>query len=579
MALKKFLLEFSVFRSCVMFWHRRRFTLQQQNNGAGGAMVDALYNKCLQMRRCAGSSPARCPNKHSRTMKYENYRLPGTELLEDHIDELHAVPQKEIDRNIHRIKDTINIFYKKKIKEIIAYPGPAVTLYKIIFAGKVNFSAIKEIEKDISMALGMRGVSIVNLPDTIGIEIANDEPSIVPLKSVLDDPSFRESGFELPIAIGSGVSQKAEVFDLAAAPHILVAGATMQGKTVCLNTMITSLIYLKHPSELKLVLIDPKMVEFTAYAKLYRHYLAVLPTSTGESCRVDNFVVHSEKQADEILRSLIMEMDNRYRLLESVSAHDIREYNDTIKEGACPDWLYPMPYIVAVVDEYSDLVASYSKKVPSSNTAGNIENSIISLAQKGVAVGIHLIIATQKPSANVITKRIKANFPTRIAFRTMSRADSMTILDTPGAEKLIGRGDMLYHNGSDIKRIQCAYISPWEIDRITEFIAGQKDPACRQYCLPIYSKDIAAADDIEDTIDINDLDPMFKEAAELVVRKHTGAVAILQRQLGVGYIRAGRIMAQLECAGIVGPKDGTKAQQVLIKDINRLHDLFSKLGI
>lgn len=514
-------------------------------------------------------------------MKYKNYRLPGTELLDDHIAELHAVPQKEIDRNIHRIKDTINIFYKKKIKDIIACPGPAVTLYKIFFAGKVNFSAIKEIEEDISMALGRRCVSVVYLPDTIGIEIANDEPSIVPLKSVLEDSSFRESGFELPVAIGRGESQKAEVFDLAAAPHILVAGATQQGKTVCLNTIITSLIYSKHPSELKFVLIDPKMIEFTVYARLYWHYLAVpVPIfDADDDYEQANAIVKNAEWADEILSALITEMDYRYKMMASVSAHDIREYNDTIKEGACPDWLYPMPYIVAVVDEYSDLIASYSKKATSSNTAGNIENSVISLAQKGVAVGIHLIIATQKPSANVITKRIKANFPTRIAFRTMSRADSMTILDTPGAEKLIGRGDMLYHNGSDMKRIQCAYISPWEIDRITKFIAGQKDPVCRQYCLPIYSRDIAAADDIEDTIDINDLDPMFKEAAELVVRKRTGAVAILQRQLGVGFIRAGRIMAQLESAGIVGPKDGTKAQQVLVKDINGLRDLFSKLGI
>lgn len=564
-----------------MFWHRRLLTLQQQNDGAGGAMVDTLYNKGLQMRRCAGSSPARCPNKHSRTMKYENYRLPNTELLEDHIEKLHEVSKKEIDRNIHRIKDTINIFYKKKIKEIIAYPGPAVTLYKIIFAGKVNFSAIKEIEKDISMALGMRGVSIVNLPDTIGIEIANNEPSIVPLKSVLDDPSFRESGFELPIAIGRGVSQKAEVFDLAAAPHILVAGATMQGKTVCLNTMITSLIYSKHPSELKFVLIDPKMSEFIVYARLYWHYLAVpIPISDYDNdYEQAKAIVKDAEWADEILSALITEMDDRYKNMATISAHDIREYNDTIKEGACPDWLYPMPYIVVAIDEYSDLIASYSRKATSSNTAGNIENSIISLAQKGAAVGIHLIIATQKPSANVITGRLKANFPTRIAFRTMSRVDSMTILDTPGAEKLIGRGDMLYHNGSDMKRIQCAYISPREIDRITDFIAGQEAPARRQYCLPIYSRDIAAADDIEDTIDINDLDPMFKEAAELVVRKRTGAVAILQRQLGVGFIRAGRIMAQLESAGIVGPKDGAKARQVLVKDINGLHDLFSKLGI
>ncbi len=429
-------------------------------------------------------------------MKYENYQLPGTELLEDHIEGLHEVP------------------------------------------------------------------------------------SIVPLKSVLDDPSFRERGFELPIAIGrSGVSQQAEVFDLAAAQHILVAGATQQGKTVCLNTIITSLLYSKHHSELKFVLMDPKMVEFTAYAKLRKHYLAVSPTTSSESVRVDNSIVHNAKQADEMLHSLILEMNNRYETMAAVSAYNIREYNDKCKAGVCPDWFYPMPYIVVAIDEYSDLAASYSRKVTSSNTAGNIENSIICLAQKGAAVGIHLIIATQKPSVNVITKHIKANFPTRIAFRTMSRVDSMTILDTPGAEKLIGRGDMLYKKDGDIKRIQCAYISPWEISRITEFIAGQEDPACRQYCLPIYSRDIAAADDIEDTIDINDLDPMFKEAAELVVRKRTGAVAILQRQLGAGFIRAGRIIAQLESAGIVGPQDGTRARQVLVKDINGLHDLFSKFGI
>ena len=448
----------------------------------------------------AGSSPARGPDKHSRTMTNENYRLPGTELLEDHIAELHEVPQKEIDRNIHRIKDTINIFYKKKIKEIIAYPGPAVTIYKIIFAGKVNFSAIKETEEDIVMALGKRCASVVYLPDTIGIEIVNDEPSIVPTKSVLDDPSLRENGFELPVAIGRGGElQKTEVFDLAAAPHILVAGTTKQGKTVCLNTIITSLLYSKRPSELKFVLIDPKMVEFGAYTKLYRHYLAVFPTTPSESVRVDNYIVHNAKQADEILRSLIMEMDNRYRLLESVSAHDIRDYNDKCKNGSIPlsSGHYSMPYIVAVVDEYSDLIDSYSRIATSPNTAGNIENSIISLAQKGAAVGIHLIIATQKPSANVITKHIKANFPTRIAFRTMSRIDSTTILDTPGAEKLAGKGDMLYKKDGDIKRIQCAYISPWEISRITDFIAGQEVPD-RTYCLPApYSGDIASTNDKE----------------------------------------------------------------------------------
>lgn len=431
-------------------------------------------------------------------MKYENYRLPGTELLEDHIAKLHEVP------------------------------------------------------------------------------------SIVPLKSVLEDSSFRESGFELPVAIGrSGELQKAEVFDLAAAPHILVAGATKQGKTVCLNTIVTSLLYSKHPSELKFVLIDPKMVEFGAYAKLRKHYLAVFPTTPSESARVDNYIVHNAERADKILRALIMAMDDRYRLLESVSALDIREYNEKCKNGSTPilGGHCSMPYIVVIIDEYSDLIASYSKKATSSDTAGNIENSIISLAQKGAAVGIHLIIATQKPSINVITGRIKANFPTRITFRTISRADSMTILDTPGAEKLIGRGNMLYHNGSDMKRIQCAYISPWEIDRITEFIAGQKDPACPSYLLPLPdSRDIAAADGIEGT-DINDFDPMFKEAAELVVRKRTGAVAILQKQLGAGFIRAGRIMAQLESARIVGPQDGAKARQVLVKDINGLHDLFSKLNI
>lgn len=457
-------------------------------------MVNALSNSesTLQARVLA-----RCPDKHSKTMTNENFRLPGTGLLEDHIAELHEVSQKEIDRNIHRIKDTINIFYKKKIKEIIACPGPAVTLYKIIFAGKVNFSAIKEIEECLAMALGKRCVSVVYLSDTIGIEIANDEPSIVPLKSVLDDPSFRESGFELPVAIGcSGVSRKAEVFDLAAAPHILVAGATLQGKTVCLNTIITSLLYSKRPSELKLVLIDPKMIEFTVYAKLYRHYLTVLPTSTGESCRVDNFIVHSEKQADEILRSLIMEMNKRYETMAAVSTYNIRKYNDKCKAG---DLHYSvghhvMPYIVVAIDEYTDLVNSYSRKDVSPNAAGNIENFIISLSQKGAAVGIHLVITTQRPPAMVITKHIKANFPTSIAFRTMSRIDSMTILEAPGAEKLIGRGDMLYHNGSDIKRIQCAYISKEEIGRITEFIAGQ-EATDEPYSLPtLHSGDIAAAD-------------------------------------------------------------------------------------
>ncbi|MBQ3977602.1 MAG: DNA translocase FtsK, partial [Bacteroidales bacterium] len=387
-----------------------------------------------------------------------NYKFPSLELLEEYSSGHHEVTDEELARNNNKIRATLEN-YRIQINDVKAIVGPTVTLYKVYPAPGVKIAEIKKLQEDIGMYLHARGVRVVTLTDSVGIEVANDKPSIVPMRAVLNDDAFRNSKAELPIAIGYTIQQKVKVFDLADAPHLLVAGATKQGKSVGLNAMVASLLYSKHPSELKFVFIDPKMVEFSAYSRLLHHYLAVLP-SNDEKEEQENAIVKKADKAEKVLKSLVLEMEQRYELLSKAYVPNIKLYNDKFRDRH----LLPteghrfLPYIVTVVDEYADLTMSVGGGGDAKAMARSISTSIIRLAQKGRAAGIHIVLATQRPSVDVITGLIKANFPTRIAFRVISRIDSSTILDSPGAEKLIGRGDMLYYAGVEMERVQCALI-------------------------------------------------------------------------------------------------------------------------
>ena len=506
----------------------------------------------------------------------ENYRFPSLDLLNDYKEGRYEVASEELERNNNKIRATL-LNYKIQVEKVSACVGPTVTLYKVIPAPGVKVSAIKNLEEDIAIALKIKGVRVVILSDSVGIEVANDKPSIVPLKLMLNDEAFRNSKAELPIAIGYTIMQKVKVFDLADAPHLLVAGATKQGKSVGLNVIITSLLYAKHPSELKFVFIDPKMVEFSSYARLLRHYMAVMPTAASESDEMDNALVKHPKQADEILRSLCLEMDERYKLLSKAGVNNIKAYNEkyTDRRLLPTEGHHFLPYIVVVIDEYADLIMSGGMGAESRAQARSITSSIIRLAQKGRAAGIHVIIATQRPSVDVITGMIKTNFPTRIAFRVVTRVDSATILDKPGADKLIGKGDMLYYAGVDMERVQCALINMDEINRVTEFIGNQTGfHACcnTPYYLPELQSENGDSGAGE-MVDMQNLDAMFEEAAKMVVTYQQGSTSTLQRKLGMGYARAGRVMDQLEAAGIVGPQEGSKPRQVLVSDLAELDDI------
>ena len=504
------------------------------------------------------------------------YVFPPLDLLKDYSSGRHEVSPEELERNNAKIRVTLQN-YKIQIDKVSACVGPTVTLYRVVPAPGVRISTIKSREEDIAVALGVKGVRVVTLADSVGIEVPNDRSSIVPLKSMLNDDAFRNTKYELPIAIGYTITQKVKTFDLADAPHLLVAGATKQGKSVGLNVIIASLLYAKHPSELKLVFIDPKMVEFNAYAKLLKHYLAVLPTASSEKDEMASAIVKQAKQAEQILRSLCIEMDDRYELMSRTSANNVKLYNEKYKSR----FLNPneghrfLPYIVVVIDEFSDLIMSQGAAPEAKATARSISTSIIRLAQKGRAAGIHVIIATQRPSVDVITGSIKTNFPTRIAFRTIASVDSKTILDSPGAEKLIGRGDMLYYAGVEMERVQCALIEMDEICRITDFIGSQtgyKQCYNTPYYLP--SPDSAeGGEEGQGMVDMSNLDESFRTAAEMVVIDQKGSTSTLQRKLGMGFARAGRVMDQLEAAGIVGPQEGSKPRQVLVKDLEELRGI------
>ena len=492
------------------------------------------------------------------TLELSNFQMPSIELLKDYSGVGITINQAELEENKNKIVDTLKN-YKIEIAQIKATVGPTVTLYEIVPEAGIRISKIKSLEDDIALSLSALGIRIIApIPGkgTIGIEVPNANPSMVSMKSAIASPKFQQAEMELPIALGKTISNETLVVDLAKMPHLLMAGATGQGKSVGLNAVLTSLLYKKHPAEVKFVLVDPKKVELTLFNKIERHYLAKLP-DTDEAIITDNAKVINT------LNSLCLEMDNRYSLLKDAMVRNIKEYNEKFKQRK----LNPenghrfLPYIVLVVDEFADLIMTAGKEV---------ELPIAHLAQLARAIGIHLIIATQRPSVNVITGMIKANFPARIAFRVTSKIDSRTILDSGGADQLIGRGDLLFSNGNDLIRVQCAFVDTPEVERICDFIGSQKAYA-DAYLLPDY---VGEDSGIKLDMDISERDSLFRDAAEVVVSAQQGSASLIQRKLKLGYNRAGRIIDQLEAAGIVGPFEGSKARQVLISDMNSLEIFF-----
>ena len=493
------------------------------------------------------------------TLDLSNYKFPTIDLLKEYSTGGITINQEELEENKNRIVDTLRN-YKIEIAQIKATVGPSVTLYEIVPEAGIRISKIKSLEDDIALSLSALGIRIIApIPGkgTIGIEVPNKNPTMVSMKSVIGSAKFQEAEMELPIALGKTISNETFVVDLAKMPHLLMAGATGQGKSVGLNAVLTSLLYKKHPAEVKFVLVDPKKVELTLFNKIERHYLAKLPD-------MDDAIITDNAKVVNTLNSLCVEMDNRYSLLKDAMVRNIKEYNDKFKARK----LNPenghrfLPYIVLVVDEFADLIMTAGKEV---------EVPIARLAQLARAIGIHLIIATQRPSVNVITGLIKANFPARIAFRVTSKIDSRTILDAQGADQLIGRGDMLYTNGNDVVRVQCAFVDTPEVEKITEFIGSQKAYATA-YLLPEF---IGEESGINLDMDISDRDTLFREAAEIIVNAQQGSASLLQRKLKLGYNRAGRLIDQLEAAGIVGPFEGSKARSVNILDMSSLDQFFN----
>ena len=506
------------------------------------------------------------------------YKFPSIELLGDHASSKREVSSEELTRNNNKIIAALQT-YKIAVDDVKAIIGPTVTLYKVTPAPGVKISEIKKLQEDIALSLKARGVRVVTLSDSVGIEVANDTPSIVPLRNLLNSDNFRNSKYELPVAIGYTITQEVKVFDLADAPHLLIAGATKQGKSVGLNVIVSSLLYSKHPSELKFVFIDPKMVEFSAYNGLLHHYLAVLPTAGDADEEKAKAIVKTPADADKALASLCIEMDERYKLLSEAGVNKLTLYNEKFKARKLnPEKGHRyLPYLVTVVDEYADLTMTIGGSPESRKVAKNITNSIIRLAQKGRAAGIHVILATQRPSVDVISGIIKSNFPMRIAFRVASRVDSMTILDAPGAEKLIGRGDMLWSAGIDTERIQCGYVSGEEIDSITDFIEDQQGYK-KSYNTPYYLPEPPSTEGSGGGVgDVGELDERFVEAAQLVVSTQRGSTSDLQRRLGMGYAKAGRVMDQLEKAGIVSPQEGSKPRTVLVSSMEDLQTILDNL--
>lgn len=488
-----------------------------------------------------------------------HYKHPTIDLMIEYPNSEVTVNKEELEANKNQIVETLNN-YKIEISKIKATVGPTVTLYEIVPAPGVRISKIKGLENDIALSLAALGIRIIApLPGkgTIGIEVPNSKPSIVSMKSVLASEKFQHANYELPIGLGKTISNETFVADLAKMPHLLMAGATGQGKSVGLNAILASLLYKKHPAQLKFVLVDPKKVELTLFNKIERHFLAKLPDS-------EEAIITDTKKVVNTVNSLCIEMDARYDLLKKAQVRNIKEYNHKfINRKLNPENGHRyLPYIVLVIDEFADLIMTAGKE---------IETPIARLAQLARAIGIHLIVATQRPTTNIITGTIKANFPARIAFRVTSVIDSRTIMDAAGANQLIGRGDMLISDGNEMTRLQCAFIDTPEVEKLTEFIGNQQGYPMA-FELPEYVGEEAKS---IGTIDLNDRDSLFRDAASVIVMHQQGSASLLQRKLKLGYNRAGRIIDQLEAAGIIGPFEGSKARQVLIPDEYALEQLLN----
>jgi S-DNA-T family DNA segregation ATPase FtsK/SpoIIIE len=497
------------------------------------------------------------------TLDLASYKYPHLDLLENHGSNKISVNSEELEANKNKIVETLN-HYNIEIDKIKATIGPTVTLYEIIPAPGVRISKIKNLEDDIALSLAALGIRIIApMPGkgTIGIEVPNMHPEMVSMRSILATEKFQTTTMDLPIALGKTISNEVYIADLSKMPHLLVAGATGQGKSVGINSILVSLLYKKHPSQLKFVLVDPKKVELTLFNKIERHFLAKLP---GEA----DAIITDTKKVINTLNSLCIEMDQRYDLLKDAQVRNLKEYNEKfIKRKLNPNNSHRfLPYIVLIVDEFADLMMTAGKEV---------ETPIARLAQLARAVGIHLVLATQRPSVNIITGTIKANFPARLAFRVLSKIDSRTILDSGGADQLIGRGDMLLSTGNDLIRLQCAFVDTPEVDRISDFIGIQRGYP-EAYQLPEYIDEAAESAKLD--FDPNDRDSMFEDAARLIVMHQQGSTSLIQRKLKLGYNRAGRIIDQLEAAGVVGPFEGSKAREVLIPDDYALEQFLNDLN-
>ncbi len=496
------------------------------------------------------------------TLELSSYEHPVSSLLKDYTDQRVEVDRKELEANKDQIIETL-LNYKIEIVKIRATVGPTVTLYEIVPAPGVRISRIKNLEDDIALSLAALGIRIIApIPGrgTIGIEVPNKKKQIVSMKEVLISEKFKRAKMDLPIALGKTISNEVVVVDLAKMPHLLVAGATGQGKSVGINSILISLLYKKHPSQVKLVLIDPKKVELFLYSKVVNHFLAAMPGQEEPITTETNKVIHT-------LNSLCIEMDNRYDLLKKATARNIREYNEKfVQRRLNPNKGHRfLPFIILVIDEFADLIMTAGKEV---------ELPIGRLAQLSRAVGIHLVIATQRPSVNIITGVIKANFPARIAFKVTAKVDSRTILDSGGADQLIGRGDMLLSVGGEMRRIQGAFVDTPEVERVIDFISEQ-----RGYAEPYYLPEFHGDEEIHGTggLKYSDLDDMFEDAARLIVSNQHGSTSMIQRRLKLGYNRAGRIMDQLEAMGIVGPSEGSKAREVLVYDEMELEKFLQEI--
>jgi len=529
----------------------------ENEEGEIGLEIEETADKETVLSEAEVDSKVAEYGEYDPTLDLSDYKKPGLDLLQDHGDGQIKVNKDELEANKDRIVNTLEN-YNIKIQTIKATIGPTVTLYEIVPAPGVRISKIKNLEDDIALSLAALGIRIIApIPGkgTIGIEVPNQNPDVVSMKTVIASEKFQNSKFDLPVVIGKTVSNETYAFDLAKMPHLLMAGATGQGKSVGLNAILTSLLYKKHPAQLKFVLVDPKKVELTLFNKIERHFLAKLPDS-------EEAIITDNQKVINTLNSLCIEMDERYELLKTAFVRNIKEYNAKfIARKLNPENGHKfLPYIVLVIDEFADLIMTAGKEV---------EQPIARLAQLARAIGIHLIIATQRPSTNIITGSIKANFPARVAFRVTSGIDSRTILDSGGAEQLIGRGDMLLSTGNDLIRLQCAFVDTPEVEELTEFIGSQRGYP-DAFKLPEYSGE---EDKASGEVDLSDRDALFDEAARVIVQHQQGSASLLQRRLKLGYNRAGRIIDQLEAAGIIGPFEGSKARQVLIADEMSLEQL------